>query len=93
MSPYRFLNGCSLVLLVGAMLAACTMVQPSPDMSGPGTQTARAAPLAPQVRALVQQHGVTQLDPGPVPAPAKVKLGQALFFEAWFTGEPLYRYN
>ncbi len=65
-------GGC---LILAAGLAGCG------GDSGAGTQS-----LDQRLDALMADAGITPLDPGPVPAPAKVSLGRVLMFDKELSG-------
>lgn len=67
------------------------MLQPPPGAPAPADapldhEAARNTAADQRLRGLLSQHGITQLDPGPAPDPAKAKLGQALFFDKELSG-------
>ncbi|MDY6965428.1 MAG: cytochrome c peroxidase [Halobacteriota archaeon] len=51
---------------------------------GDGDKPSQA--LDQQLRVVLKEAGITQLDPGPTPDPAKVALGEALFFDKELSG-------
>lgn len=49
-------------------------------------EKAEESALDAELRAAIARAGVTRLDPGPTPAPAKVRLGRALMFDKELSG-------
>ncbi len=81
----QLLTSIALSLMV---LAAAACVAPSGAPSLPATPTAvfENTALDRALRAVLLEQAVTALDPGPTPDPAKVALGQMLFFDKELSG-------
>lgn len=76
----------SLALILLLVLIACVApATPVPLTPAPPDQGAGVA-LDSALRAALAEEGITTLDPGPTPDPAKVALGQLLFFDKELSG-------
>ncbi len=75
----------ALILFLLVVIACVAPATPVPLTPAPPDQGTGAA-LDSALRAALADEGITTLDPGPTPDPAKVALGQLLFFDKELSG-------